>query len=394
MSNKPEILIYRYCAPENDARISTLANHIHASGFNVRIVCAETSDRPSDLSADISLTHLGLDGRRKNIFVRLARNILAGLRLRRIFDRKPSAIYVIDSWSLPSFYIATLGLLRYADIPMIYHTFDWLEPSLVNPLHLYLESKMSGTSALNVNADESRARLQQEAFGLKHRPVWLPNYFPAGQDIPAPDHGFRATVSEGCTNTPFILIYPTTIGNRESAVRMSFELINAFAYLPENYRLVLFKGKGDEIERCKDVVARMNLTSRVFFFDPVPLQKLMAMISASDIGAVLYDDSKSAGYYFCNPDKLSLYALCGIPYIASTQPCLQSVTLKHGLGYCVDPHDATLTASTIRLLAEGTPSLGDMKKNARKVYIDEMHFEKHASTLIKKLKDICAGGEH
>ena len=150
-----------------------------------------------------------------------------------------------------------------------------------------------------------------------------------------------------------IIIYPTVVSNNESSQRMTWELIQAFCRLPENYRLVLFFREGVEYRRCLTACAQAGILNRVKFLSPMDFLRLLAYVASADMGAVLYDDRQSSGYFMCNADKLSLLAACGIPFVASSQPNLESVVYRYGLGECCDPKDASALAEAMKIVAEG-----------------------------------------
>jgi glycosyltransferase involved in cell wall biosynthesis len=126
------------------------------------------------------------------------------------------------------------------------------------------------------------------------------------------------------------------------------------------------------------------------FLEPVPFSELLHYVAAADLGAILYDDCKSSGYFMCNADKLSLLIACGIPYVASDYPNLEAVTYRYGLGLCCDPHNPQALAKRIQELAEGNPGLAERKKHVRKVFEDELHFERHGEKLVRALAFLAA----
>jgi len=83
-----------------------------------------------------------------------------GLKLRKtLLERKPDIVYVIDSWTLPYFWIATLGRLRFKQSKLVYHTYDMLSIGQHSRFYHNLERRMASRADLNVNADINRARL-------------------------------------------------------------------------------------------------------------------------------------------------------------------------------------------------------------------------------------------
>jgi len=182
-----------------------------------------------------------------------------------------------------------------------------------------------------------------------------------------------------------LLVYPTAVSNEDSAQRLTFELISAIALLPQRFHLATFFNKGTEHSRCLDLVASKGLQGRVAFLPTVPLPQLIGYLGCADLGAILYDDRVSSGYFMASPDKLSLLAACGVPYVASVFPNLEAVTYRFGLGLCCDARDPVELALAIRELAEGPVPLVERKAHVRQVFERELNFEKHAGKLVEAL---------
>ena len=69
----------------------------------------------------------------------------------------------------------------------------------------------------------------------------MQNCLPTAIPIPAPNESLRRELAAATDASQLrIIIYPTVVSNAESAQRMTWELIQAFSRLPEQYRLVLF----------------------------------------------------------------------------------------------------------------------------------------------------------
>lgn len=369
--------------------VITLANCLRAGGYQVSITCIEPGvETIPGLDKDIAVTGLGVGqatGWRKLIC-----RLQGALRLRRHLRQQSfDLLYVLDSWTLPTLWLATAGKLRWPGARLVYHTFDWLEPGLVAETHRRLEQKICRQADLVVNTDRSRARMQQAFYQLKTTPLWVQNCLSTTVPIPPPDEMLRREMT-GSENTAGlrILIYPTIVANAESSQRMTWELIQAFRQLPEHYRLVLFYREGAEYRRCLNACADAGLSRRVKFLEPMPFLKLLNYVASADLGAVFYDDRQSSGYFMCNADKLSLLAACGIPFVASAQPNLESVVYRFGLGECCNPGDAAALAESIRLIAEGPVPLAERKQQVRAAFLRHLNFEVHGPRLLAALENL------
>src|SRR5207302_488619 len=151
----------------------------------------------------------------------------------------------------------------------VYHTFDWLEPYRVNPIHRWYERRYCLKADLCVNVDRSRARLTQSLYRLPSIPLWLPNFPLRDEQGPARDEGLRAELlgSRG----RILIICPSAA----SPTRLHLELLRAMSLLPEEYRLLTFGGGGTYGQECYRFVESSKLRSRVTFLDPLPYEELV-----------------------------------------------------------------------------------------------------------------------
>ena len=369
--------------------VITLANCLRAAGHQVSITCIEPgAETVPGLDKDIAVTGLGV-GQAKG-WRKILSRLQGAFRLRRHLRQQPfDLLYVLDSWTLPTLWLATAGKLRWPGAKLVYHTFDWLEPGLVAETHRRLEKKICQQADLVVNTDRSRARMQQAFYQLKTTPLWVQNCLSTTVPIPPPVEALRREMT-GSENTAGlrIVIYPTIVSNAESSQRMTWELIQAFRQLPANYRLVLFYREGAEYRRCLAASAEAGLSGRIKFLEPMPFLQLLNYVASADLGAVFYDDRQSSGYFMCNADKLSLLAACGIPFVASDQPNLESVIYRHGLGECCDPSDAAALAKAIQSVGDGPVPLAERKKQVRAAFLQHLNFEVHGPRLLKALEKL------
>ena len=389
VSNACRIQIVRQTGVTSTFNVITLANCLRDAGHAVDVVCVEpVTESVAGLREGITVTGLGAGKARglRNLKCRLD----GARRLRRYLQRRPfDVLYVVDSWTLPTFWLATLGSLRWPGAKLVYHTFDWLEPGLVAEAHRRLERKVCHRADLVVNTDRARSRMQQTLYQLETTPLWVQNCLSTAIPIPTPNASMRQELAGAADTSQLrLIIYPTVVSNAESAQRMTWELIQGFRRLPESYRLVLFYRKGVEYRRCRTACVEAGISNRVRFLEPVPFFRLLDYVASADIGAIFYDDSESSGYFMCNADKLSLLAACGIPFVASDQPNLESVTYRHGLGKCCDPRDAVALADAFRAVVEGVTPLAEWKRQARKAFLEHLNFEVHGRRLVAALDQL------
>jgi glycosyltransferase involved in cell wall biosynthesis len=370
--------------------VITLVNFLQDAGHKVRVVCVEPSEEEvAGLREAIHVTGLAV-GNGSGFASKLKHRLYGGNRLRRHLNRQAfDLLYVIDSWTLPTLWLATFSRLGWRGARLVYHTYDWLEPGLVTESHRRLERKVCQRADLVVNTDRARARMQQTLYQLKTTPLWVQNCLSTANPIPTPNASVRQELAGAADASQLrIIIYPTVVSNAESAQRMTWELIQGFRRLPESYRLVLFYREGVEYRRCRTACMEAGISNRVRFLEPVPFLRLLDYVASADVGAIFYDDSESSGYFMCNADKLSLLAACGIPFVASDQPNLESVTYRHGLGKCCNPRDAVAVADAFRAVVEGVTPLAEWKQQARKAFLEHLNFEVHGRRLLAALDQL------
>jgi glycosyltransferase involved in cell wall biosynthesis len=383
------VLVVRAGNVASSRHVVTLMNFLAASGFKVMAVTLEGGSEPvPGLSAGIEVEGLGCS--RGSGFGKIVSRGTAAMRLNRALRaRRVDVLYVIDSWTLPVVWLATGGRMRWRGSKLVYHTYDWLEPSLHKGAHLRLEKTACRRADLVVNTDRSRARLQRTLYRLTRTPLWVQNAMPRATPPPVQDPLLRRELLGGQDRpNACIVVYPTAVWDEGSAQRLTFELIAAVAELPERYRLATFFREGSEYERCKALVASRRLDRRVTFLPVVPFDRLLLLLGSADVGAILYDDRVSSGYFMANADKLSLLIACGLPYVASDYPNLEAVTYKHGLGVCCDARDPSGLADAILQLVEGPVALSDRKSRVREVFEHELYFERDGEKLAVALRDM------
>jgi glycosyltransferase involved in cell wall biosynthesis len=383
------ILMVRATDAGRSPHVQTLARFLAQQGFGVTVVCLEGEAGTTE-EEGVEVVRLGYQlggpALRKTFQVLAAARALRRLVSGRDFD----ILYVVDSWTLPVLRLALGSTFRSRGRRLVYHTYDWLEPSLVRRAHVRLERAICRQADLVVNTDRSRARLQRTLYGLPRTPLAVQNCALRETPLPPFDAACRARLLGGAEGRDKVLmIYPTTVAHESSAERQHFGLIQAFAQLPANYHLATFWAEGAEYRRCRRAIAEFGLERRVTFLDPMPFARLREHVASADVGAILYDDSWSSGYFLCNPDKLSLLMNCGVPFVASDFPNLEAITYRHGLGVCCDSRDPHALAGAIRELAEGAVLLAERKKHVRRVFEDELHFERQAGVLVQALDTLA-----
>ena len=203
--------------------------------------------------------------------------------------------------------------------------------------------------------------------------------------LPDVDGSARREMLGGGDSDDKIVIYPTLISRDMAEERCVPQLVKAFKDLGPGYRLILFGREGRGLAGVKEIVAEMGLQGRVMFLSPKPFEELMRYTATADMGVILYDDTRSSGYFMCNADKLSLFAACGIPYIASAFPNLESVTYKHNLGRCCNASDPGDIARAIKDLSAEVRDKEAHRRRLRAAFEEHICIERHIGPLVEEL---------
>jgi glycosyltransferase involved in cell wall biosynthesis len=82
-------------------------------------------------------------------------------------------------------------------------------------------------------------------------------------------------------------------------------------------------------------VQTRNLSDRVFFYPPVPVDELIQTAARYDIGLVLFE-ADSLNYSYALPNKFFEYLMAGLPVIVSNIETLSELTKRYQVGIVVD----------------------------------------------------------
>jgi glycogen(starch) synthase len=151
---------------------------------------------------------------------------------------------------------------------------------------------------------------------------------------------------------------------RYSVDRGLEELVEAAKYFSKNIKLY-FRGTGSEetLLKLKHLVEKMQLSDRVFFYEPVPMSDLIVAARTFDIGVVAYIP-KNINNYFCLPNKIYEYMMAGLALAVSNLPELRRVIKENNNGITFDPSNPKDIAKKINLLASDIVKLNQAKKNS------------------------------
>ncbi len=380
------IMVVRWTALDRSEHVRTIVEFLKESGFDVVFVSAVKScAEEKDASPEGSVLSLGLEVGCSRLSKLVAFPRLA-LRLRGLLRTvKPDIVYVIDSWTLPLLYISTFVKLHSNRWRFVYHTFDWLEPGLHGWWTVAAERHACRSAALVINVDRSRARLQRTLYRLAETPLELPNFRTLSYAVPRRDQSVMRALFNEYSEEMTVLVCPTVA----MAPRLTLQLIEGLAVLPERYRLVTFAVASEYGKLCQRRAEALGLATRIRFLSPRSHREWLTVVANGDIGVIFHDVEESSGYWMANSDRLASFVACGIPVICMDVPNLEALVYRFSLGVCCDPRDPSAIAEAARSLTEGAPALGLRRIEIRKMFERHLNFDAVGQRLLDRLSGLC-----
>jgi glycosyltransferase involved in cell wall biosynthesis len=219
----------------------------------------------------------------------------------------------------------------------------------------------------------------QSFYGLRENPLCIPN-FPLREER-APERNAALRRELLGEKGRILLICPSAV----SPGRLHMELIRAMSLLPEEYRLVTFRGSGPYARQCESLVETSGLEERVKLFDPCPYDQLAAFLSCADVAVILNDWKGSSGYWMANSGRLANCLSASVPVVTSDVPNLESLVYKWNLGECCDAYVPSSIADAVRRLVDGPPGIEKHRSAVRQAFQNELHFEHRGVLLTEEL---------
>jgi glycosyltransferase involved in cell wall biosynthesis len=304
----------------------------------------------------------------------------------RLARNKFDVLYVVDSWSIPTLWFATMGRFHWRKLPLVYHTFEWLDSTVHNPLQIHLERAICRKADLVVNIDRMRGRIQQMLYGLPKPPLWVRTSLSREYPLPEPLPERRREMLGANPPDDAVSVFCPSIASQD---RLALELICSFAQLPDRFRLAAIAGCDDYFASCVKTVQRLGLSHRVTFLPRMPFDRVMEYVVCADVGAVLHDGRRSLGNYLANPMRLTMFAAAGIPFVSSNFPTLAGEVYRHGLGVCCDEHNPEAIGDAIRTLTQGSTADRGLKRRIVDTFRSTLCFEANACTLLQRLRQLA-----
>lgn len=178
-----------------------------------------------------------------------------------------------------------------------------------------------------IAANEPRARIMREHFGLAEAPLAVQNIQPAPEPLLNEEELFR--------------LYPALAVRRPGALRVVYQgdihmerglgfFVDALPRLGERFDFVVVGG-GVHLELLRARVRDEGLEERVTFLGRVPRNHLFDILRQCDIGVISYRQDGLNNLY-CAPNKLYDYPQAGLPMVGLPNPVLDDVFARYGVG--------------------------------------------------------------
>jgi glycosyltransferase involved in cell wall biosynthesis len=197
--------------------------------------------------------------------------------------------------------------------------------------------------------NSSIANIYQSKYGI---PVAIIRNLPSA-DRPEPLTG---KLPDGFAGRP-VIIYQGAV----NVGRGLEEMIQSMTLMPDFHLLIV--GDGDIKPQLEDLVARLELSDRVFFTGKVPFERLSWYTRQASLGMSLEQDI-GLNYHYALPNKIFDYMHSGLPVIASSLPEIRQVVENVGFGVIVDRFDPEYLSQTIQSMLYNPELLKTWQENA------------------------------
>ena len=180
---------------------------------------------------------------------------------------------------------------------------------------------------LVIAANGERAKCMEEHYHLTSTPLVISNIPPMPKEILGPKGtDEKYPVLRRLDPAEIRLVYQGDM----SLDRGIGKFVTAMKALDGRFRLFLVGG-GPDIEKLKQIAMKDEVQDRVVFLGKVPRDHLHDILKKCDVGVVTYPD-KGLNNIFCAPNKIYEYAQAGLPMISSSNPTVEAVFARFGVG--------------------------------------------------------------
>ncbi len=300
----------------------------------------------------------------------LARCVARGMRAR------PGAVVAIDIDSLPAGWLAA----RLTGAALVYYSYELYTDRPGVPAKRFwdlLERIFIHRADFIVACEPNRARVLEERYGLRTRPMAVLNVPPRSE---APRRGDRIQRYLRERGAPFskVLYFHGWINRTRCADRF----IEALRAVRPDAGL-FFVGPIEAAYKSEllALAQRCGVADRVVFAGVVPGEELMEFPASADIG-LQTQLNVGLNSYYCAPIKLFQYFASGLPVVGSNFPGMIEIIEKNGAGLCVDPESEEAIAAAINRLLDDDSLRREMSANALRIAREKYCYEVEGKPLL------------
>jgi len=305
--------------------------------------------------------------------------------LRVALQERPSAIIAED------YFASFPGLLsaKSCGARLVYDAHELIipDPSLEmskRDLFWYrLEKWTVHRADLVIAANEDRAQLMAEHYGLKKAPVVMRN-IPVSKNLGPGTDDILERFPALARRTPedVLVLYQGNVALDRGIGRF----VEAMEHLPPRFRIVVV-GDGPDLDRLKEQAKSIEENGQFISIGRVPHHLLPAIMRLADVGIVTYP-FKGLNNIYCSPNKIFEYAEAGLPVVATNQPPLRKWVEEYGIGKLVgEDDDPEMIARLIQEVAENRSNYGEALNRFLDDYCWENEAERVEAAIVKILTD-------
>ncbi|MER9019311.1 hypothetical protein [Mesorhizobium sp. M0898] len=253
----------------------------------------------------------------------------------------------------------------------VYHSQDWIFDR--KDFRAQLERVVVRNAPAVIWNEHIRARAARKVSGRRSAIHVVPTYLPIAYTLPDPCPNLREKIKNNgiqCSDQTAIVF-----AGGYSEARMSKYLVAAFEKVDENCVLV-FTGS----ERVPRPWPR-----NVMDLGELSYKEMLSVVSASDIGILLYDYKKSFGNRIQQPGRLTEYLRAGLSVISTPFPVAKRIERELDSYICVNGYDV----EELRVALKSLCSTVCVRRNNRSRIItyavDNLGYERAAKKVISEI---------
>ena len=304
------------------------------------------------------------------------------------FKIKPDVVYVQGAQQTP--FLLWLFYVK-GKTKVIYHTQDYVGPGQ-QLFYEWCERFFTRRADWVISNEINRARFMASSYGLKKMPLVIRTSLPSWWIVPQRDVIYRQELLiqlglEKIENPRLIVA-----GGAYRSDRMSWEYVEAFAKLPDNYGLIFNSMPPESLsrQRCEQHLEKLNLgkTKRVLFIETLSYLDLLKQYAACDIGLLLYPNS-GVGHFYQAPGRFTEYLRTGLALISSDFPGLKLLTLEYQLGAVANPYESMDIVRAITEVGEiSNDELEERRQRLINLALNDLVYEKNAGYVFEKILNL------